>query len=48
MEKIVDFTWCKTCTYYKEPEDCDRCNECLNNSVRDDSHKPLKYEEKGK
>lgn len=48
-DKIVDFEqYCETCKY-KDLEDYkDPCNECLNNPVNTNSHKPVNYKEKEK
>lgn len=39
--KIVNFEKCRTCIHYKEPEDNDICNDCLNNPVNVDSQIPI-------
>lgn len=45
IEKIVDFTFCKTC----KNEDCkdylDPCHDCLNNPVNANSKRPVNYKE---
>lgn len=53
--KEVDFTWCKTCRYWKLNTTESPCDECLFISInmllktmellREDSHKPYYYEE---
>ena len=46
-ERLVDFhMYCKTCKYYETDEGTDPCNECLNNPVNIDSHKPVNYSQK--
>lgn len=48
-KKIVAFEkYCKTCKYKDVKEVKDPCNECLDNPVNDDSHKPVCYEEEKK
>lgn len=37
---------CKTCKFNKRPEKCDPCCECLANFCREESHKPIYWEEK--
>lgn len=45
-EKIVFYDeYCSKCKYYNASEASDVCNECLNNPVNVDSHKPINYEE---
>ena len=47
MEKEVHFEkYCKTCKYEKLSEQDDPCYDCLNNPVNEDSHKPVRWEEK--
>lgn len=38
--------WCLYCKYKEKPENEEPCDECLNNSVREETHKPLKFEDK--
>jgi len=46
-DKIVEFwVWCKRCKHNAVPETEDPCNECLADSVNEDSHKPTRWEEK--
>ena len=46
-KKIVDFkNYCKTCKHKDVDEVKDPCNECLDNPVNDNSHKPVRYEKK--
>ncbi|MBP5598426.1 MAG: hypothetical protein J6Y02_23870 [Pseudobutyrivibrio sp.] len=48
MDKIVKFDeWCHKCKHWKEYEGDDPCNECLNDSVNVDSHKPTKFDGTG-
>ena len=45
--KFVHYNdYCKTCEHYEEDEASDACNECLNNPVNVNSHKPVNYKEK--
>lgn len=47
MEKEVYFgDYCKTCKHEKVSEQDDPCYDCLNNPVNEDSHKPIRWEEK--
>ena len=47
MEKEVYFgEYCKTCKYEKLSEQDDPCYDCLNNPINEDSHKPIRWEEK--
>lgn len=47
MEKEVYFgDYCKTCKHEKVSEQDDPCYDCLNNPVNEDSHKPVRWEEK--
>lgn len=47
MEKEVYFgEYCKTCKHEKVSEQDDPCYDCLNNPVNEDSHKPVRWEEK--
>lgn len=46
-EKIVNFArYCKRCKHRTVEEYEDPCNDCLNNPVNIDSHKPVNFEEK--
>lgn len=48
MDKEVYFgDYCKTCKHESLNEDQAPCDDCLNNPVNDDSHKPVNWEEKG-
>lgn len=45
--KIVRFDeYCKKCKHKDKKEDETPCDECLDNPVNVDSHKPVKFEEK--
>ena len=47
--KIVHFDeYCRKCEHRKKKEDDTPCDECLENPVNVDSHKPVKFEEKKK
>lgn len=44
--KIVDFhLYCNKCKHKKLKEDESPCDECLEEPVNIDSHKPVKFEE---
>ena len=46
-DKEVDFAkYCKTCKYGKLPEHEDPCDDCLMHPCNENSHKPVKWEEK--
>jgi hypothetical protein len=46
-EKEVYFDqYCKLCKYQALTEDKDPCDECLDNPVNTDSHKPVNFKEK--
>ena len=46
--KIVNFQeYCHKCKHVDCAGDQEPCNECLSNSTNVNSHKPVKYEEKG-
>lgn len=48
VDKIVDFTYCKTCKHKDEKDYLDPCHECLNNPTNVNSQRPVNYEdEKG-
>lgn len=44
-EKLVDFTYCKTCKFQSERDVDEPCNECLSIPARDNSHRPINYKE---
>jgi hypothetical protein len=37
--------YCPKCKYKNNIESCDECDECLDNCVNQDSHKPIRFEE---
>jgi len=44
-DKFVDFyTYCKACKHKDKNENDDPCNDCLNEPVNEDSHKPWYFE----
>lgn len=46
-EKIVDFqNWCFKCQYFKNKEADPPCDECLDEPVNEDSHRPVYFKEK--
>lgn len=48
MYKEVYFhLYCSNCKHSDKKEYEDPCNECLNSECREDSHKPLMYQEGG-
>lgn len=48
-KKIVEYeNWCPKCKYLNVDEVEEPCNECLTYPAVEDSHKPIKFEEKGK
>lgn len=38
--------YCKSCKYQEKEEDQSPCYECLEVPARENSHKPIKYEER--
>jgi hypothetical protein len=38
--------YCKSCKHFDKMEEENPCNECLEEPVNVDSHKPIKWEEK--
>lgn len=47
LEKEVYFDeWCPKCKHKRVDEVDDPCNECLANGMNQNSHKPIKWEEK--
>lgn len=48
MTKFVDFAfYCPRCVHRDDPDDCDACNECLNEPARENTMKPIKFKEAG-
>lgn len=46
-DRIVNFNqYCEKCKYEKLKEDETPCDECLEEPVNDDSHKPVYFEPK--
>lgn len=46
-EKEVYFSeYCERCAYFKNGENEDPCDDCLNHPYNDDSHKPVRWEAK--
>lgn len=46
-DKIVYFNkWCSSCKHFNDDETDDPCNECLTNPVNQNSHKPVRFEQK--
>lgn len=46
-QEVRFMDYCKTCKFKNLKDSDEPCNECLSNSVNENSHKPVKYE-KGK
>lgn len=45
--KHVDYRkYCPKCKYNDQQDYEDPCNECMDNPVNQDSHKPINFEEK--
>ena len=42
--KIVDFTKCKECVRYNDPESSEKCNDCLTECAREYTNTPLYFE----
>ena len=43
-EKIVEFgEYCHQCLHYEKAEDQSPCDDCLENPVNIDSHKPVNF-----
>ena len=48
-EKEVRFDlYCYKCKHFVTEDQCEPCCECLEHGTNDASHKPVKFEEKGK
>lgn len=46
--KIVEYEkWCPKCKHFNIEETEEPCNECLTYPAAEDSHKPIRFEEKG-
>ena len=45
-KEVYFWEYCKKCKYEKLPECEDPCWDCLIEAAREDSHKPVKFEEK--
>lgn len=47
MMKLVEFeNWCHKCVNYTKREDEEPCDECLDNPVNAESHKPVCFVER--
>lgn len=47
QDKEVYFNqYCPLCKSFGLPEDADPCDECLENPVNENSHKPVNFKEK--
>lgn len=38
--------YCKNCKHYEKSEDQDPCWDCLDQGWNEDSHKPIRFEDK--
>lgn len=46
--KMVWFNgYCQKCKYLNKKENEEPCDECLEHPINEDSHKPVKFEDKG-
>ena len=46
-QKIVEFeNWCKKCVHCAKKENEEPCDECLEHSTNEDSHRPVKFQNK--
>lgn len=45
MKEVFFGQYCKTCEHQEVKESEDPCYDCLNEPVRSESHKPIKWEE---
>lgn len=45
-KEVYFYKYCKDCKYADTPEVDDPCNECLCYGSNENSHKPVKFEEK--
>ena len=48
QKEVYFWEYCKTCKYADTVETDDPCNECLNNPSNENSHKPVRWEDKDK
>ena len=46
MKEVNYFQYCPNCKHETEPDDFDPCHYCLEEPMRQYSHKPLNYEPK--
>lgn len=44
-KEVYFHEYCKTCKYRKAANTDEPCNECLDEPINLNSHKPVKYEE---
>lgn len=47
-EKLVNFAYCRICTYHDLTEKDEPCSTCIANPVNFESAKPIKYEQDNK
>lgn len=45
-KEVYFHKYCETCEYKDTPEKDEPCSECLENPMKINSHKPVKYEKK--
>lgn len=48
QKEVFFHEYCKTCKYADTVETDDPCNECLNEPSNENSHKPVRWEDKDK
>lgn len=48
IDKIVDFTYCKTCEFRDNENYLDPCHDCLNEPTNVNSVRPINYMEDSK
>lgn len=46
-EHIVNFAYCKFCEHKGKKESQDPCDDCLENSVNVESHRPVHFKDNG-
>lgn len=46
-KEVYFCAYCHKCTHESKKESDSPCDECLANPVNENSHKPIKFEEKG-
>lgn len=46
LKEVYFNEYCNKCKHKSEKETDDTCNDCLTEAAREDSHKPVNFEEK--